>query len=120
MRKIDEFLTRLFGQDYVGIFRNYSLGILFFDALMFCLGVDYIIWIVVYFVCLILIITVYFLWLVYEKITPQKIQTSLSKIKLLMPFDDVGQIQQPGFCLWGIFFLLYSIAFFVLIFLTIF
>jgi len=112
-----DFLIKLFGPDWYKRFWIY-LGISFvIDVLIYSLTPD-IDWaflcMIAYLGGIILIITIYFLWLVYKRITPKIIQSilskSLSKIKLLMPFDENGQIQQPGCWLWGIIFLIQILA----------
>lgn len=100
---MEDFLVKLFGPDWYKNFWIY-LGVFFaLDVLLFSSGLDWDFFgIISYLVGIILIITIYLLWLVYKRITPKIIQSSLSKIKLLMPFDENGQVQKLGCLLWGI------------------
>ena len=69
---------------------------------------------IMYFCGIILIIILSSLWFAYKRITPKIIQSilsrSLSKIKLLMPFDENGKVQKPGCWLSGIILLVQILA----------
>ena len=112
-----DFLIKLFGPDWYKRFWIY-LGISYaLDVLIYSLApiIDWGLWVMIsYLGGIILIITIYFLWLVYERITPKIIQSilssSLSKIKLLMPFNGDGEVQKLGCVLWGIILLIHLLA----------
>ena len=112
-----DFLIKLFGPDWNKNFWIY-LGISYaLDVLIYSLApiIDWGLWVMIsYLGGIILIITIYFLWLVYERITPKIIQSilssSLSKIKLLMPFNGDGEVQKLGCVLWGIILLIHLLA----------
>lgn len=108
---MDDFFVKLFGPDWNKNFWIRLGGFITLDFLMVSLGFDWELWgIVSYLGGIILFITAYFLWLVYKRITPKIIQSSLSKIKLLMPFNGDGEVQKLGCVLWGIVLLIQVLA----------
>lgn len=120
---MDDFLTKIFGYNWGKDFNFYLLLGLVLDVISLAIAED-LFWmdipfpfLIIYFCGIILIIILYSLWLAYKRITPKIIQSilsrSLSKIKLLMPFDENGQIQKLGCLLWGIVSLIQILAFIV-------
>jgi len=117
---MDDFLIKIFGYNWRKDFKFYFVIGLVSDAISFVITAD-LFWmdipfpfLIMYFCGIILIIILSSLWFAYKRITPKIIQSilsrSLSKIKLLMPFDENGHSQQPGCWLWGILLLVQILA----------
>ena len=117
---MDDFLIKIFGYNWGKDFNFYLLICLVFDVISLVITAD-LFWmdipfpfLIMYFCGIILIIILSSLWFAYKRITPKIIQSilsrSLSKIKLLMPFDENGEVQKLGCLLWGIVLLIQILA----------
>ena len=117
---MDDFLIKIFGYNWGKDFNFYLLICLVFDVISLVITAD-LFWmdipfpfLIMYFCGIILIIILSSLWFAYKRITPKIIQSILSrilsKIKLLMPFDENGEVQKLGCLLWGIVLLIQILA----------
>ena len=123
---MDDFLIKIFGYNWRKEFQFYFLICLVLDFILLVFSGD-LFWmdipfpfLIMYFCGIILIIILSSLWFAYKRITPKIIQSilsrSLSKIKLLMPFDENGKVQKLGCLLWGIVLLIQILASIVWVF----
>ena len=118
---MDDFLIKIFGYNWRKDFKFYFVISLVLDIIL-AVSLQDLFWmddipftfLIMYFCGIILIIILSSLWFAYKRITPKIIQSilsrSLSKIKLLMPFDENGEIQKLGCLLWGIVLLIQILA----------